>query len=446
MSFRESFRHTLIVACLSVAAGVPMLLHDILIAARFSISSDADAYQLAISFPMLAINVFGGGTLLALLVPRFSALIIANKTDVLAARIQQYRKMLFRVLLWVCGIWAVIFPVASKLMAGGFSSEGLMLSMHLLWISLPAFVLAGLAGINAAILTSHKLFSFSALSPAFLPGGALIGVLALGHFMGIYAAALGLVVGALCLWSVGSFLSRSVVPHADFPIRADIAHDARLNKGYWHAVLAAIFLGGIHLTDIFVAASQPQGSAATYGYATRPVILLLAFATAAFVNVSLTFFSRLVAAHDWRGLKHQYVSWLLALTMGSIPIVVYWYMNADDLVGLLYVRGKFGDTEVIRVSKIQTVYLLQIPFFLTGVLGWRLLNSLGENRKLVYIAALAFVTNLVADMLLIPVWGLAGVAWGTNLAYVVWSVVITTTVLSAGLNGFASSNSKCNFD
>lgn len=414
------------VALFSGLAGLTLLLQDIIIAHHFGVGEVVDAYQLAIAFPLLAVNVFAGGTLLAVLVPVLARYSVAG-WDLHAARLVQLaRRTLGGVLLLVCVIWALTYPQVIALVAGGFSVFALNLSVYLLWLMIPALLFAGLAGIDAAVLNCRKRFLFISTLPAFMPVGVILCVVLLGEWLGIYAAALGLVCGAAVQWVLSRSITTPLLQQigkigssaAPAPLRAQLLRD------YATAAASAALLGGILLTDMFIASTLPTGSAATYGYAIRPVLLLLAFVTAIVGNVLLSVFSHLVANKDWPTLKNQTLLWVGLLALGSLPLVALWHAYAVELMALLYQRGAFDATDTANVAAVQQIYLLQIPFYLVAVIGVRVMNSLNQHTTLLVIAAVCFFANLAVDVWFSPLLGLQAIAWGTNLAIALWASLI----------------------
>lgn len=430
MSLRSSIKHSLVVAFVSGLAGLVMLMQDVLIASRFAASAAADAYQLAISFPTLAFNVLAGGTLLAILVPLLTQLDVAGRRAEAEALVKRARRVLGWVLLAVCGIWALVYPHVAVQVATGFSAGTLTLSANLLWLVIPVLFFAGLASVDAAVLNSRRRFVFISTLPAFMPAGVVICIFLLEARLGIYAAALGLLGGSAMQWLASRRLTVPLLHHAEHSDDHPAPTLSRLARNYGMAAASAALLAGIFMTDTFMASAQPAGSTAAYGYAVRPVILLLAFVTAVVGNVVLPFFSHLVATADWLALKKQVLFWFGLLALGSLPVVALWYFQAVDVVALLYQRGAFGLSDTARVAAVQRIYLLQIPFFLVGVIGWRVMNSLNRHTALLLITAACFIVNLAADLWLAPSHGLQGIAWGTNLAFALWAILITLYLLS----------------
>jgi putative peptidoglycan lipid II flippase len=76
------------------------------------------------------------------------------------------------------------------------------------------------------------------------------------------------------------------------------------------------------------------------------------------------------------------------------------------------------------VARVQALFALQIPFYVLGIIGVRLLSATGGNRLLMWISIGNFVTNIVGNYVFMQFWGVAGIALSTSLVYVVSSVVI----------------------
>jgi putative peptidoglycan lipid II flippase len=424
VSVNSGFKASLVVASISALAGIVLLAQDIFIAAHFSIGPSADAYHLAVSFPSLAINVFAGGTLLAVLVPLLAQLFGTGRGDESHAVMRDVCQHLAWFLLIICMMWAAIFPLFIHSFAKDFAPETLKLSVYLTWMVIPIVFFSGMSGVNVALLNSKKHFKFISSLPAFLPATVILVVFFFEKQIGIFAAATGMLLGSMLQWGASSWSvkSRNLSGGA---LKRGVYVTKQLLLDYFTVVISTALLAGIYMTDTFVAASISVGSTSTYSYAVRPVILFQAFATAAIGNVLLPIFSQLVVAENWSMLRKHILSWFSLLIVGSVPLVVIWYFFANELVTLLYQRGLFLQDDSLKVSSIQQIYLLQIPFFLIGMVGSRVMSSLNKHRALLLITLIAFVVNLFVDLALLPTLSLQGVAWGTNAALVFWALLIT---------------------
>lgn len=428
MSLRSSLKSTIIVAFISCLAGIVMLMQDVILASHFAASAAADAYQFAISFPMLALNVFAGGTILAVLVPLLVQFDAAEQKAEAAFLRRKVLLAMAWMLLAICVMWMLVYPQVAGQFAKAFSADTQALSERLLWITIPVLLFSGLASVDAAVLNSRRHFVFISTLPAFMPAGVILCVLLLENRLGIYSAAIGLFCGSAMQLLICHRLTVPLLYHVKHSPAVPLSL-SRFMRNYWSAAASAALLGGIPMTGIFMASTLTVGSTATYSYASRPVMLLLAFATAVVGNVTLPFFSHLVALGDWRSLKKQILFWYSMLAIGVLPIVIFWYFHTDAIVALLYQRGAFGASDTVRVAAVQQIYLLQIPFFLVAMIGWRAMNSLNRNLALLVITATCFTANLVAVLWLAPHLGLQGVAWGADLAFALWAILITLYLL-----------------
>ena len=94
------------------------------------------------------------------------------------------------------------------------------------------------------------------------------------------------------------------------------------------------------------------------------------------------------------------------------------FPGSTNIIGLIFERGAFtqGDTQL--VSQIQTFYLLQIPFYVLGVMGVRLLSALKKNQVLMAISAINLVANIVGNYVFMHYLGVALVIeFGNSFSY-----------------------------
>ena len=68
---------------------------------------------------------------------------------------------------------------------------------------------------------------------------------------------------------------------------------------------------------------------------------------------------------------------------------------------------------------VTACFALQIPFYVAGILGVRLLNALGMSRSIMLICAANLLVNVLGNLLLMRWMGVAGIALSTSLVYLV---------------------------
>jgi putative peptidoglycan lipid II flippase len=82
-----------------------------------------------------------------------------------------------------------------------------------------------------------------------------------------------------------------------------------------------------------------------------------------------------------------------------------------------------------HVADIQTLFALQIPFYVLGMIGVRLLSATGANRTLMWISIGNFVTNIVGNYIFMQFWDVAGIALATSVVYMLSALALYVCVV-----------------
>lgn len=408
----------------TVAVGLMTLLQDVLVAATFATGTSVDAYQLAIALPMASINIFAGGTLQSLLIPIFVRTEHSGGR-IAAARLLAWTYKALSIVLFSAVVSLIaLFMVGAPWVATSFSDNTLSLSRTLFWSILPLFYFGSLSSLYITALNSIRAHTLAALLPILTPLSAVAALMMFGTLTGIAAVAWGASIGAFLQFLLArTFVCRQGYGTTEAALPAGIS--SRISRDYWQLVAAATLLGGILLTDIALAAAQAPGDTATFGFASRPVMLGLAFLTIIATNITLPHFSDLVTTQNWTGLARSYLAWVRLLLMISVPVIVLCHMFANDIVSLIYQRGAFGTVESQRVAQILSILIWQVPFYLTAMIGLRVANAIGKNYVLLLIALSCYLLNLVMGLLLVRSHGLGGIAAATAITFAAWAGLVT---------------------
>jgi putative peptidoglycan lipid II flippase len=424
MSVRASVKASVVVAAVTGVQGAATLLLDVVVASRFGSSEHVDGYQLAAVVPLLAINLLAGGTIHAVVIPHLTRVAHTEGRPAANLLLEHVRAAVTVLLVALAVALVVLFPLVLPRVASGFSPLALDQARTLSFFLIPCLVLGGLATVDSAALNSVGAFAAAAIVPATAPATAIVSVVLLSARLGIYALAAGILAGFTLQLVLARALSRREGFSCRPRFRIDRAALRPLAREYNSLLVSTCFLAGVTLTDLGLAARLAPGSVARFSYATRPVTLILAFATVVTANTAMAFFARFAARRDWVGLRRIFLAWVGLIVVTSVPVTILWWLGSESVVRHLFQRGRFGGEDVRMVAGAQRFYALQIPFYLLGVLGWRLHNVLGHNRRLTTIAAGCFTTNAIVGIWAYSHWGLPGIAGATSVAFCVWCVLI----------------------
>lgn len=412
---RRIFKAAIIVGGATAIVSLASIARELLIAATFGTSGALDAYLIALSLPTFFINIIGGSFGSAL-IPSFVR-VRDLEGQAIAQRVFSSAMSLGIGLLCVTSAFlALIVPYVVPVIASGFDAKKLQLTQQLCYILLPIIAIGGLAMMWSSVLNAGERFALAAFTPALVP---LFGASALiaARNWGVFALAFGTIGGfclQLCLQGRGLLKQgislRPTWLEADPTIRHII-------RQYLHMVAAGALLSGMLLIDQAVAATLGPGSVATFTYGTKVVTLVLALGAGAIGTALLPYFSKMVAVSDWNQIRQTMRVYSKFSLIFTIPLACALYLLSEPVVRFSFQRGAFTEADTLLVARVQSVYALQIPFYVLVILCIRLLSSLGANHVLSWSAIISFPVNASLDLILSRVFGVAGIALSSTLMF-----------------------------
>ena len=428
-----STNHRIFYAMTIIMAGtfavkVAAVVKDIVIAGTFGLSDELDAFLIALVIPFFGIVVlaqsFSGSFMPAYIRTReqygateanrlFAHVIVLNFGILLACTL----------LLAAAGVPLI------RLLASGFSETKLTLAYELYLLLLPLLIIEGQLSLWGAVLNAGEKFGLVALSPILRPL-IVIAALFLAGTTGvdIRIVAWATVAGAAAeLVAVGYALSRRrSLPQARWDPSAESAKE--VTKQYVPLVLSAMIMGSSSVIDQAMASWLGSGSVAALNYGNKIPAFLCSIGATALGTAVLPHFSRLVAMDDRAALRHTlrtYTRWIL---MVSIPITLVFIAGSEWIVKIVFERGAFNTDDTVLVARIQQMYLVQIPFFILGILAVRVLVAMSKNHLLTAMSVINLIVNVVGNLVFMRWFGVSGIALSTSLVYVVSMTMILVLV------------------
>ncbi len=424
----QSVNHRIFSATLSIAL-FPLLgklfaiLKELVTAYQFGTGDNLDAFIIAFLLPAFVINILSG-SLRASLIPVLVRIRTQNR---IKERREFLSGILFLSLLVLIAsviILALAAPYIIQWFASGFSNEKLLLSRNLLFLLLPVLVFSTLSAIWGAILNTEEHFAVVAIAPALTHIGAISLLLLAGKQWGIYALALGTVGGFIAELLLLSFAVRRI-GLAVFPRWQGMTTPIRrVIQQFMPMAVGMVLMSSTVIVDQAMAAMLAPGSVSSLNYADRITGLLTGVGAIALGTAVLPHFSRQVAGEDWSGIQHTFRTYsrlILMLTLPFCGLLVYF---SHPLIELLFQRGAFDASDTQLVSHVQIFYLLQLPFYVIGIMGARLLSALSCNQILMKISAINLLINIAGNFILMKYLGLAGIALSTSVVYFVSLIFI----------------------
>jgi putative peptidoglycan lipid II flippase len=424
---RRIFSAAVTIGMLTLSVKAVTMLKEMLVAASFGTGDAIDAFVIAFMLPSYIINVVAG-TLSAALIPVHVDL-MENDGPAAAQRLFSGTVALSLVLLLIATLClGVLGPMILPFLCSGFEPGKMMLTERLFYLLLPTVVISGLLANWDSVLNAGERFGVAALAPVMLPLTTIAVLSLFGAHWGIGALAVGTLAGFLFwLLVLGWALTKRgacLLPrwHGFDPgLR-------RVMRQYLPVAAASALICSTLVVDQAMAALLAPGSVAALNYGNKFVALILSVGTTALGTPVLPYFSKMVAAADWRGLEHSLMTYTRLILLITVPITCVGLCLSKPLASMLFQRGRFTAADVQLVSSIQSMYILQVPFYTLSILFVRMVSSLQVNQVLLWNTIIGFTVNVLLDLVLTRVIGVAGIALSTSLVYVASCTFLATVV------------------
>jgi putative peptidoglycan lipid II flippase len=391
------------------------LLKELVVAARFGTGDGLEAFLLALAVPLLVAGAFRSA-ILSSLVPRLAA---ARERGGAAASGQLLASSLSRHAL-VAGATAVGLVLVSRpvllVVASGFPPDKQALTEHLFVLLSVIVLFDGIAAVFSAALQAEGRIVTGTLG---MLGAPVVTLLALALTEGSRPEILviGTAAGSLAeaLWGAFHLAAGGGTPFTLGRPFASHASDAA--RGFVKLLLGAVVVSINPIVDQAMAAHLGPGAVAALGYGGRVTGGILGVFAMALGTASLSRYSMYAARSEFAALARacrRDIAFAVVLGTGSALTLA---AVSLPLTRLLFERGAFSPSDSIEVARIQVCYAVQIPGYLAGILGARVMNALARDWEILFIAAAGAVLNVAGNLVLARWLGVAGIALSTGVVY-----------------------------
>jgi putative peptidoglycan lipid II flippase len=420
---RRIFSAAIIVAFLTGCVALVTLARELIVASTFGTGDAVDAFMIAFLLPTFLMNIIAG-SMSAVFIPTYVRVRETGGRTEAQLLFSSITVLSVCLLAAVAVLLAIAAPYLLPLLGSGFGPAKLLLTQQLFYILLPSVVVYGLVSIWGAVLNASERFALAAFAPALVPLAVIALLMLAGNPWGITAMAVGTFGGYMVqLLVLGMALRRQGItlsPRWD-PSQPGVK---QVVNQYVPMVAGAVLMSSTTLVDQSLAATLGPGSVAALGYGNKIVVLILALGATAVRTAVLPYFSGMVARHEWRGVRHTLRVYSGLILLATLPLAITLAALAGPMVQLLFQRGAFTGEDTRLVSQVQSMYALQIPFYILGSLVTPLISSLRENRVLLWGAGISLLLDIVLDLTFMRLFGVAGIALATGVVYMVsWAFV-----------------------
>lgn len=420
---KQLLKSTSVVSMMTMISRLLGFVRDMVIAHLFGAGMETDAFFVAFKLPNFMRRLFAEGAFSQAFVPIFAE----YKAQRSAAALKTFLSHVLGNLALIVSLTVVVgimcAPFLIMLFAPGFKHDGLRfhLATHMLRLTFPYLLFISLTACFGAVLNTFKRFAASAFAPVWLNVILIASAFVFYKVFAypIYGLALGVlfagIVQCLFLWwhaNRQDLAPRMCVSFKDPGVR-------RVLKLMVPAIFG-VSIAQINLfVDTFFASFLPAGSVSWLYYSERLMTFPLGVFAVAVGVVVLPHLSQKKAAADHQAFSSS-IDWgLRFLLFIGVPAAIFLIFLSGPMLSTLFQYGVFSARDVLMSSQSLMAYALGVPFLmLIKVLSAGFYAN--QNIKTpVKIGALAMLTNVVFNMLLIHPFAHAGIALATSIAAMV---------------------------
>lgn len=178
------------------------------------------------------------------------------------------------------------------------------------------------------------------------------------------------------------------------------------------------------LVDKSIASGLSTGSMAALEYSQRLIQFVSTAITTSLVSVVYPIMANRLNEGDKEGFLKYLSKSIIIICLFLIPITLGIMFLSDDIIKVIYERGKFDSNAVVLTSMALLGYSIQLPF--TGIRD--ILNSSLFSMKKTKITTLngiiGVVVNIVLSITLSKYFGVLGIAIATSISAFVISILL----------------------
>jgi len=400
------------------------LIRDRILAGQFGAGDELDIYYAAFRIPDLVYSLLVFGVISAGFIPVFISYLQKDKEKswYLANSILNLMTVS---LIAICFIFVIFTPWLMKLVAPGFDSEKLSLSIQLTRIMFLSPLFLGLSAVFGGILQSFKRFLVYSLGPIMYNLGIIFGVLFLVKYFGILGLAYGVVLGAfmhMLIQIPSAYLCGfRWRPIFDFKFEgvqrifkvmpARVLNLALSQINFWVMTIFASFL--------------TIGSIAVYNLAFNIWSLPLGIFGVSFVLAVFPKLSETAQKKDMRNFVKTFFHTARRILFYTLPSAALFIILGKPIVQIILGTGSFNIDDIVLTY--QTLSYFSIGLFAEALILLLLRGffALEDTKTPFILGLLATIVRLYIAWIFSQSMGVPGLALGFSIGSIVYFILLS---------------------
>lgn len=411
---------TIILMVVTVVSKVLGFFREVMLSYYYGASVVSDAYLVALTIPGV-VFAFIGTAIATGFIPIYSKVIESGRDENLFINNLLSISHVISTLLVVVTVFFAEEIV--YIFAPGFPKSGIELAVNFTQIFVVGIYASAMIMVFTAYLQIKKSFVAAAFAGVPFNVATLLSIYLSAKF-NLY----WLIVGAVMAKVIELFFLAPYLKRAGYRFRAVLDFKDRDIRSM--VLLSVPLVLGVSVNQINVlvdkslASSVAIGGVSALNYAYHINQFVIGVFVVSVATVAFPSFSRQFVSGDIDGLRGSFSRTVNAVSILLVPCAAYFVFFADEIVSVVYGRGKFdADAQTMTSAALVAFSLGMLGFGYREILS-RVFYSMHDTKTPVINATLGVVINIVLSFALSPIMGVAGLALATSISATVTSALL----------------------
>lgn len=388
----------------------------------FGATAFTDAYAVAIQIPVSLFSIISTA-ITNIVIPCYSKELYRKDKESAKRYASNFMTMIgiITIALIILGeIFAKYLVIA---FAPGMSLAAKECATIVFRLVLPTVLLTELMNINIGILNVHKSFILPALTSNLLNISFVTTVAILQGKYGIYAAAIGMVIG-----SVIEFLYTELLRRKYFKYQFVVdTHDESMKQSLKMAIPIFVGIGATEINkmiDKIIASFLGSGNISMLNYASKLSSALSSLLVTGIMTVIYPEFAKNAANEDDQKNADIFVRTINIFLIIILPVIAGIAVLGEEAIKIVYGRGAFTMEMVKKTSPLFFCYVVCLLFTIFRQISSRVFYSHGDSKTPMKNSMIGIGVNIVLNVVLGMLLGALGLALATTIATMVISMLL----------------------